>query len=114
MNKKLLTILFIVLASGCASKPVIKEVYVEKKVPVNSVPQPPKVDRPILETTKLTPEDRKDIGKVSQAVVVENKQLLGYTSILELIINTYKQAADKSELQSTLIVPGLNDTKPKP
>lgn len=110
MKTKLFIAAFLVVGlSGCSTfckkeDPIIQTVYVEKKVPVNAVPQPPKVERPIPETSKLTAEDRKNIGKVSQAVVTEKEQWEGYSKILELIINKYKEMADKSEVQTDLDV----------
>lgn len=106
MIKKLLVVLMLAVPlAGCntfSKKPIIKTEYVEKLVPVNAVPQPPKVERPIPETSLLTDADRKDIGKVAKAVTVEKKQWEDYSTILETIINKYKELADKAEVQSQL------------
>jgi hypothetical protein len=100
MNIKLLAVaVVVVLATACVPKTIIKTEYVEKKVPVPAVPAPPQVEKPVYETSKLTEEDRKDIGKVTQAVTVEAKQKDGYIVILEMVINKYKELADKSEIQ---------------
>lgn len=99
MNSKVILITAIMLlATACVPKTIIKTEYVEKRVPVNAVPAPPKIDKPVYETSKLTPEDRKDIGKVSYALVVESKQKDGYIEILELVINKYKELAGKAEV----------------
>lgn len=102
MNKTiLLAALLAVALTGCQTmKPIVHTEYVTVKVPVNSTPAPPDVQKykPIMETEKLTPEDRKDIGIVSKAIVVENKQWKAYSGILELIINKYKVLAEKSGL----------------
>lgn len=114
MNKKLFVIAAVaLLATGC-TKDIIKTEYVEKKVPVNSVPQPPNVTKPDYATPKLTAEDRKDIGKVGHAITEDSKLKDGYISILEAIVNKYKEMADKSELQTNLIVPGVNDKDAAP
>lgn len=117
MNKKLIIVIALaVLVTSCRATPVIKTEYVERKVPVNSVPQPPKVKKPDYTAPKLTAEDRKDIGKVGYAITFDSKLKDAYISVLEAIVNKYKEMADKSEVQTTLIVPGVNDkdTKPQP
>ncbi len=107
MNIKLLGIIAMVaLTTACVPKTIIKTEYVEKRVPVNAVPAPPKVERPVYETSKLTPEDRKDIGKVTQAVTTESKQKDGYIEILETVINKYKELSEKAEiLVAPLLLP---------
>lgn len=115
MNKKLLIVAALaVLATACTPKQIIKTEYVERKVPVNSVPQPPKVEKPQYVVPTLTPEQRKDIGLFGHAIVEDDKRKDGYIAILEAILNKYKEAADKSELQTILIVPGVNDKDAKP
>ena len=53
MNKKLLIVAALaVLATACTPKQIIKTEYVERKVPVNSVPQPPKVEKPRSEMSQ--------------------------------------------------------------
>jgi hypothetical protein len=104
---QLLTILLCVaMTAGCIKKPMVKTEYVEKKVPVNAVPAPPTVPKPVLETSKLTEEDKKNLGKVTQAYVVENKQLKAYTGILEMIINTYRELSEKAEVTLKPLVLG--------
>ena len=103
----------VVLMTACVPKTIIKTEYVEKRVPVNAVPAPPKIEVPVYETTKLTPEDRKDIGRVSQAVTVEAKQKDGYIKILELVINKYKELADKAEIfVAPMTLPAKDEPKP--
>ena len=118
MNIKLLVVAaMVVFTTACVPDPIIKTVYVEKKVPVNAVPAPPKVERPIYETSKLTAEDRKDIGRVTQAVTTEAKQKDGYIEILEMVINKYKELADKAEVfvePLTLPAPESKEELPKP
>lgn len=115
MNKLIPLFAIVLLASGCNTfckkqEPIIKTEYVYVNVPVNSVPAPPKVERPVLETERLTAADRKDVGIVGKAIVVANEQLEAYSKVLEGIVNKYKELADKSEVKSTL---DLED-KPKP
>lgn len=99
MKTKLLSFLAVSLIMvGCAHEPIIKYEYIEKRVPVNAVPAPPKLEKPVYETTTLTKEDRKDIGIFTQAIVVENKQKDGYIEILEMVINKYKDLAAEAEI----------------
>lgn len=112
MNKKFLFVVALAfLMVGCATKPIVKYEYIEKRVPVNAVPAPPKYDKPVYETTKLTTEDRKSIGVVAKALVIENKQKDGYIEILESVINKYKELAAKAEI---LIAPLTLDKSPQP
>lgn len=115
MNKKLIIVAALaILATACTPKTIIKTEYVERKVPVNSVPQPPVVVKPTYTTPFLTPEDRKDIGKVGYAVGVDSKLKDDYISILEAILAKYKDMADKSELQTFLVVPGVTEPAKAP
>lgn len=103
MKKLIVLLMLSVMLVGCKSQ-MVKTEYVEVKVPVNSVPQPPVVSRPVPETSLLTTADRKDIGKVAKAVTVERDQWKEYSSILETIINKYKELADKAGIQTKLEV----------
>lgn len=117
MNKLALTVILALSLGACKTmEPIVKTEYVDRPVPVATVPKPPKVDKPTLETTKLTEEDRKDIGIVSKAIVIENKQLKGLVGIYELIINTYDKAADASGIKTYLKIPGWEEKpdQPKP
>lgn len=101
MKKLFLLPILVLSLSGCAGlgckcDPIIKTEYVIQKTPVPAAPMPPEVPKPVLETGKLTKEDRENIGIVGKAIVVENKQLKGYISILEAIIAKYKDIASKS------------------
>ena len=97
------------ILAGCPKEDMVKVEYRDVYVPVATVPQPPDVPKPTYEYPKLTPQQKDDIGVVTKALVEDTKRKDGYINILELIINTYKQEADKSKVQTTLEVPGLTD-----
>lgn len=98
--KHALGIILLVLLVGCSAKdPIIKYEYVEKRVPVLAVPAPPDVSPPVYETTTLTASDKNDIGKVAKAFVVENRQKDGYITVLEAIIDKYRNMAVASEIK---------------
>lgn len=116
LNKTLLALALGLALTACKSNPIIENHYIDKPVPVNAVPKPPALEtiRPVYETSKLTPEDRKDIGIVSKAVAVELKQKDAYIGILELIINTYKGLSEKAVVHEDLVVPGVTDKPVQP
>ncbi len=114
MKMNFLIIALSLSLTACATKPLIETHYVDKPYPVNAVPHTDMPAKPVLETTKLTPVQRNDIGAFSKAVTVENTQLKEYIGVLELIINTYNDLAKKSVVTSTLVVPGLKTDKPNP
>lgn len=107
----LIALAFTILLCSCTPDPIIKYKYIEKAVPVNAVPAPPEVEKPVYETTRLTEEDRKDIGKVAKAVAIESKQKDGYIKILELIINRYKELSESAGVHvEPLELPTEKDT----
>lgn len=113
MNKILLAVLITAL-SGCAKdKVLIKTVYVDKVVPVAVVPTPPTVVKPVSELSKLTPEERKDIGPLSKAMVVDIKQQEGYITLLEAIIDKYRELAEKSGNKIQLMVDSITADSPE-
>ena len=100
MKIKLVAIVAILLLStGCVKDQLIKTVYVEKKVPVNAVPAPPEIPKPIYEVSKLTPAERNDLGTFVKAVTTDSKAKDGYIEILETVINKYKELAKDAEVQ---------------
>lgn len=107
--KILYTILMTLAITACAGKDqIIKTNYVTVEKPVPTVPRPPEVKKPVLATEELTPEDRKDLGKVAKALVIENKQLRGYVTILESIVDKYRELAEQSEFKSELKIEDKN------
>lgn len=114
MNKKLHVALVIGLAvalGGCKSmerifKPdtIIKTEYVEKLVPVYIIPAPPKVERPTLATSLLTPEQKLSLGELVKAYVVETEQLSAYASLLEDVIKKYEELSKRTDNKQWEIV----------
>lgn len=110
--KLILAVSVALLLSSCAAdKVIVKTEYVEKKVPIAVVPTPPQTNKPVSDVSTLTPEQRKDIGILSKALVATVKGQEDYIRILELIINRYKELADETGNQLKLIIPGLNDNE---
>ena len=94
MNKIVIA-LACLLAVGCM--PITKEKIQKEEVPVYVIPAPPVVDRPILETSKLTAEDRKDLNKVAKAMTIAKEELEEYADSLEKIVNKYRELSNTSK-----------------
>lgn len=78
-------------------KVAIKEKVVTKEIPIFVIPRPPEVSqKPVLATSKLTAEDKKDINKVSRAMEISIQQLINYSSDLEKVYNKYKELSNTS------------------
>lgn len=90
-NKFILTvILSVLLVAGCAHERIV---YRDTPKPVYIVPAPPAVQRPVLATENLTPEQRADPGIVLQAEHAAVEQLHGYIDQLEAVIKKYSDLA---------------------
>lgn len=93
-----LNILSFVLAAliltGCESKTIQ---YKDVPYAVYVVPAPPAHKRPVLETEKLTPQQRLDAGEVLRAERASSIQKNGYILQLETILDKYMDLAKVSE-----------------
>ena len=99
MVKKIIISTMLCLSmTACTPKVAVKEKIVEKDIPVYVVPKAPHVERPVLETSKLTLADRKDINKEAKALTITVEQLKDYSLSLEAIINKYNELSNTNVL----------------
>jgi ABC-type uncharacterized transport system auxiliary subunit len=92
----LAAILMTFTLTACLPKVVPKETIQKEYVPVYVVPKPPDTQRPVLETSTLTPEDKDNLNVMVKAQTVEIAQLIGYSTELEQIVNKYRQLSNTS------------------
>jgi hypothetical protein len=99
VNYKLLVVSLMCLSLvACGSNPTkVHTEYKKTYVPVYTVPKPPVVERPKLAIQDLTPEQKKDAGEVTKALTISIEQLKDYITILERILNKYKELAEQGE-----------------
>lgn len=97
----LVIILSAVLMSGCAHERIV---YRDTPKPVYVVPNPPEIQRPVLATETLTPEQQQNPGLVLQAQTAAVEQLHGYIDELEAIVKKYRDLATVSAEQLRQII----------
>lgn len=76
-------------------------VFQEVKVPVYVVVEPPVVQRPELEISTLSEEQKKDPGELAKAHKITIKQLQQYSENLEKIIEKQRELAK----QPNIVIP---------
>lgn len=92
MARRTIIVIFSFFLISCESIPTKVE---QVQVPVLICPKPPDIEKPDLEIYKLTEEDRKDPGKVAQAIKITLIQLQSYGVLLETIVKTYKNTSEE-------------------
>jgi hypothetical protein len=94
MVKNFFILSFVLILMGC--NPKIKTVIQKENVPVPVVPTPPNTERPKLYIDDLSEEDKKKDGEVSKAYVITTVQLKKYSTLLEQIVDVYRDLSKKS------------------
>ena len=100
----------VLLLAGCAN-PFVKPEVVPVQTPVAYIPVPPLVPKIEYQVDKLTEQDKKNPGKVSQAYVYDMTYLRSVVEIYEDILDAYRNSSqDFTETQKRLneIVPEVN------
>lgn len=93
MVKRILLVLAILaLITGCSTQEQ-KIKYEIVKVPVYTVPMPPKLDRPSLPIKSLTEEEKEDEGILSQAYASSLARVTNYARALEMVVEEYRNIA---------------------
>ncbi|MBF0301249.1 MAG: hypothetical protein HQK51_21260 [Oligoflexia bacterium] len=67
---------------------------VEVKVPVvQPWPEPPKIERPMLEVNSISDEDikNKNYDKIIKSLQITNQQLIDYSETLEKYLDAYRK-----------------------
>lgn len=98
MVKYIIPLIMILALSGCKQE-TVRTVYVDVPYPIHVVPHPPEVERPVLHVTTLTEEQRRDAGELVRSHRISLQQAIEYSKILERIINTYRDAANRSQAE---------------
>lgn len=97
MAKIIPILLTCIMLTACMPKVAIKEKIVEKEVPIFVIPKPPVVkDRPVLDITKLTDNDKKNLNLEIAALTISLEQLKAYAGDLEAVYNKYKELSNTS------------------
>ena len=93
----LLLLLTLTLAGCQCPKPTTVVQTVTVKVPVmEPYPEPPVISRPNLLVYQLTPADASDPDKIVKYYKATIKQLQGYSTQLETIIDGYRHPVDST------------------
>ena len=108
MKKNITLIMLVVLLSGCGifktKPPIVITEYKDKYVPVYIIPAPPKTERPSSALTALTEEQKKSLGEVVKAYVIEVNQQDAYIVLLEEVLKKYQELSQKSETNWEIIL----------
>jgi hypothetical protein len=97
MVKVFISILAFAMLTACMPQPIIKQTVVKEEIPIYVVPKPPAISpRPVLEISKLTDEDKKNIALVAKALSVSLEQLKDYSGDLEAVYNKYMELSNTS------------------
>jgi hypothetical protein len=96
MSLKLLipSLLISICLAGCTttkldSQPSVAPKVVEIPV-IQEWPEPPPNDRPVLPYLQLTPDQRKDVAAMNQALAASVEILVKYSQRLELTVDAYR------------------------
>lgn len=97
MKRIIMLLILPLMLSGCwFCKENIKEVYVDKYIPIVIVPKPPPVNDKKSYVSDLTMEQKNDIGELSKAYVISTKELSHSKEQYKKVYDTYVDLAARS------------------
>jgi len=101
IRKTISVVLLTVVMAGCSVQEP-RTVYVDKPVPVYTVPAPPHIERPVLpihsskysEVNFLT--NPTNIGQIVQDFTLSLRLVLNYAQAMEQILQTYQDLSERN------------------